>query len=157
MKAHTMKAYTMEELIELVTSKNLTTDRRTYERLRDWLQGFPPKTRPAAALALSVAKWSRDNPTRGEGGRRTCGCCVYYLEPTAIGARDEVDCGDCPLRDQFELDYTEGVRCIAPDGDPVFNPVSSGAGQRGADRTYNAILKKYREAYAKLPREWREG
>lgn len=133
-----MEAYTWDELIKLTTISDY--DFNVRHELELWLAGFPDEIRPTAALAASVAKWHPQSPSRGLGGTYTCGCCVAYDAHSPTDVRcGECKPGGCPLSMMFPLDRSL-PSCIA---DTV-------------DETYNAILEKYKEAYEKLPAEWRE-
>jgi hypothetical protein len=145
-----MEPYSWSELIEL-SSMEIEEDRRGWgtnvakrRKIRKWIKGFPEKARPAAALALSVAKWHKKNPKRGIGGCDSCGCCILYAR-TEFSKKLCKKAG-CPLVGTFKERFPGMVTCVAED----FYP------SEGQQRvTYSRILKNYRKAYAKLPAKWR--
>ena len=135
-----MKAYTWDELYDMWEgwARNGDLDYSFENPLRNWIRSFPKEVQPAAALAMSLVKWE-------PGSIRfnlstfyhyfdevwSCGCCCLFYYRT---------CQGCPL-----IRGDQGGCIIGLDvwWDEDYE-------------IYNRILRKYKDAYDKLPSKWRE-
>lgn len=126
-----MQAYTWDELRALWegwAKDGELWDMSEGNPIREWLDGFPKEARPAAALAMTLAKWwpgkEEENCTFNYSSIASCGCCNHFMA-----------CRNCPL-----------------DGGPTGGSCIDGTHEGVSD----FILGKYVEAFEKLPKIWRE-
>jgi hypothetical protein len=102
--------------------------------IQRWLVSYPEVARRAAALAISVVKWSKQNFCEDiRNSKYLCGACVAKWIIPALW-----DCEDCPIWAGENL---------------AGKPLCS-SGSRAW--VYERIMAAYTQEWNKLPAKWKE-
>ncbi|RLC85426.1 MAG: hypothetical protein DRJ03_11620 [Chloroflexi bacterium] len=114
-----------KEFIDAVDEVTVTNDPKAID---DLIKSYHPDDREAACLAVTLAKWNREDKPYS-GGTYTCGACMGKY---TMGVNWEY-CQDCPLYCTVKRELTNGAGCCSSDHD---------AGRRVYLETYLRYYKR---------------